>query len=331
MRHVTDARNGGKRAALRLFLVRHGLRARHRRRVQHLVRHLPHPRHRRGQPDPREHIHVVALRRHQHLPPHRYGRKRRARGDDCPALRPGVGLLGGALVLVGRVRHGHHHWPLAVGQHRRHHLLREQPPVLRRQPQQAHWLELLHDVDHGRAVGHGGVDPLQALLVDAALGVGVAVAAVGAAQRPDRGAHHKSRHRLLPRQPRLHHPVHNLLAHAEPRRARARAHEGHVGERHPRLLRRRDDTGQGHTARALDVVVEAAVAVAVLGQQRDGLGGLEVLELNHAARPPVEHRLHELVDHVVVVGALQPGLADADVVRVLQQLLVVGPHVQHHR
>ena len=64
--------------------------------------------------------------------------------------------------------------------------------------------------------------------------------------------------------------------------------------------RGRVDAGQRHGGRALDVVVEAEHAIAVLVQQRVGVGRQEVLELDQRARVALLHGPHELVDEVEV-------------------------------
>ena len=58
--------------------------------------------------------------------------------------------------------------------------------------------------------------------------------------------------------------------------------DAHFCQRGSRVTGCRHETGQGDTAGALDVVVEYAVDVTVLLQQRDGLGGLEILKLTTA-------------------------------------------------
>jgi hypothetical protein len=57
----------------------------------------------------------------------------------------------------------------------------------------------------------------------------------------------------------------------------------------------------------------------------------EVLKLNQYAGKDIARRINELIDQLVVLAAAQPVLTQTDVVRILQQLLVVRAHVQHHR
>ena len=92
-----------------------------------------------------------------------------------------------------------------------------------------------------------------------------------------------------------------------------------------------EEAGHGHGSRALDVVVEAADLVAVARQERHGGAVGEVLELDAAAREDLLHRLHELVEERVVLRALDALHAQARVERVLEERLVVGAEVEHHR
>ena len=59
--------------------------------------------------------------------------------------------------------------------------------------------------------------------------------AVGLTEGPDRGAHDKARPRLRLTEARLHHPVDDLLAHAQPGAPRTGAEEGEVGKGLPSL------------------------------------------------------------------------------------------------
>jgi len=67
------------------------------------------------------------------------------------------------------------------------------------------------------------------------------------------------------------------------RLAGAEAHEGLLRQRLAGDAQRREDAGHRHRGGALDVVVEAADAVAVLLQQGEGVVVGEVLELHHDA------------------------------------------------
>lgn len=81
----------------------------------------------------------------------------------------------------------------------------------------------------------------------------------------------------------------------------------------------------------LDVIVETAIFVAIHIQERHGLAGLEVLELDDHLGPAVKHCLHELVHEVEVFFALDSRGAQPDVVLVLLQTQVVRAHIQADR
>ncbi len=108
----------------------------------------------------------------------------------------------------------------------------------------------------------------------------------------------------------------------------------------------------------LNVVVEAEMPVSVLLEQVRCVGVAEVLELDQARGPPQLHGVHEFLDHVVVVLTAhthtssrstmrpsrraivcvqtvligdvpsQPVVLSAEVERVIEELLVVGAHVE---
>eukprot|EP00955_Chlamydomonas_euryale_P111562 366074-Chlamydomonas_euryale.AAC.13 len=81
---------------------------------------------------------------------------------------------------------------------------------------------------------------------------------------------------------------------------------------------------------ALDVVVEHEVVVAVAVKQRARVRDREVLKLQHRERPACHHGAHKLVHQVVVRLARCALAAEAEVVGVVEQVLVVGAHVQHN-
>jgi hypothetical protein len=58
---------------------------------------------------------------------------------------------------------------------------------------------------------------------------------------------------------------------------------------------------------------------------------LEVLPLDHAARPPRRDGFDELLDELVVCSSAQPRPSVADVERVGEELGVVGPDVEGDR
>ena len=78
----------------------------------------------------------------------------------------------------------------------------------------------------------------------------------------------------------------------------------------------------------LDVVVERAVPVPVAVEDAQGVVLLEVLPLDHAARPALGDAGHERLDEGVVGGAAQAWLAMPEIQRVGEEERVVGAHVE---
>ena len=92
-----------------------------------------------------------------------------------------------------------------------------------------------------------------------------------------------------------------------------------------------EDARKGHAGRALDVVVVAADAVPIAGQEAHGVHAGPVLEVEAAAREDFLDRLHELLDEFVPLGGRDARLAQAQVERVVEQLAVVRAEVDVHR
>mmetsp|Transcript_12406 Transcript_12406/g.35880 ORF Transcript_12406/g.35880 Transcript_12406/m.35880 type:complete len:314 (+) Transcript_12406:992-1933(+) len=104
-----------------------------------------------------------------------------------------------------------------------------------------------------------------------------------------------------------------------------------LGQLTSRNSRGSKDTREAHRCGALDVVVEAAGLVLVVLEEAKGIGVPKVFELDENLR--AEHRLtalDELVDKGIVLWASQSLLSQADVELVLQELVIVGAHVDVH-
>jgi hypothetical protein len=85
---------------------------------------------------------------------------------------------------------------------------------------------------------------------------------------------------------------------------------------------RGEEAGDGDRGGALDVVVEGAVLVAVLLEETEGVVVAEVFELDQGVLAvPAHHRLHELLNKLVVFRSDYALLTQTDVQRVVQQLL----------
>ena len=81
---------------------------------------------------------------------------------------------------------------------------------------------------------------------------------------------------------------------------------------------------------ALNVVIETKNAIAVLVQQRIGVGGQEIFELEERAGKHVLNAHDELFHELAVVAAAEPCLTKPQIERVGAHRLVVGPDVEHH-
>ncbi len=131
--------------------------------------------------------------------------------------------------------------------------------------------------------------------------------------------------------PFLHHRGDDQLA--DPGRGRAGAVEEHplLAERPPGGARRGVEPGQRHPGGALDVVVERADPVAVALEDAEGVLGREVLPLEQRVGEDLLHRVDELGDERLVLGAAQPRPVESGIERRLPQLDVLGADVERHR
>jgi hypothetical protein len=117
----------------------------------------------------------------------------------------------------------------------------------------------------------------------------------------------------------------------DPGGARTVDHHRLVPHRRPRGAGRAQGGGQHHGGGALDVVVEGAARVGVLGQDAMGVGRAEVFPVQHRVREQPGRGTHISIDQLVILLAPHPRMPVAQVHGVIKQGLVVGPGVQHHR
>jgi hypothetical protein len=89
--------------------------------------------------------------------------------------------------------------------------------------------------------------------------------------------------------------------------------------------------GQHHRGGALDVVVERAAGAGVLQQDAAGVGGAEVLPVQHGVREKPGGGADIGVDQLVIPFTPDPRVPAAQVHVLGQQVRVVGPGVQHDR
>jgi hypothetical protein len=125
-----------------------------------------------------------------------------------------------------------------------------------------------------------------------------------------------------------------LQPHPTPRRYRPNAPATHLPGtlEHYRVVRelrlgqpeRGEEAGDRDRGRALDVIVEGAIMLAVLVEQPEGVRVAKVLELYEGVLAvALDRGLHELVHELVVLRAGDALVPMADVQRVLQQRLRV--------
>ena len=89
--------------------------------------------------------------------------------------------------------------------------------------------------------------------------------------------------------------------------------------------------GQRHPRGSLDIVVEGAELHAVLLEESERIPGGEVLELYDGPGEHLRDGLEELVHQLVVRLAAEAVPGDAEIERIVQELLVVRPDVQGYR
>ena len=247
-------------------------------------------------------------------------RERAAGSEDGAALRPFDGLVRGAFALGGGVRVREDHRAVVDARHRLDDLAVEAV----RDGADADEDARLHRLDDLRKVLDGGVCVRERKLEFAEAG-GVRGDQAAAVDEPAACVGICVGHAFAD------HLLADEVGDADGRAAGAEEEVGVVGE--PLVedavgaeeARHRDGCG------ALDVIVEAADLLAVAREKRHGGAVGEVLELDAAAREDLLHRLHELVEERVVLRALDALHAQARVERVLEERLVVGAEVEHHR
>ena len=115
-----------------------------------------------------------------------------------------------------------------------------------------------------------------------------------------------------------------VAAEPAPRKQNRLSLEGPLRDAGGGLQAREHDGG-----RTLDVVVETEHAFAILAQQRVGVGGQEVLELDERARKHFLHAHDELLHELRVGAPAETLLTKPEIERVHAHRVVVGANVQH--
>ena len=127
------------------------------------------------------------------------------------------------------------------------------------------------------------------------------------------------------------HDLPQRLRDPDPGGAGAVDHHRLIAHRRARGPVRAQRGGQHHRGGALDVVVEGAAGAGVLHQDAAGVGGAEILPVQHRVREQLGGGADVGVDEAVVPLAADPRVPGAQVHVLVQQRLVVGPGVQHDR
>ena len=104
-----------------------------------------------------------------------------------------------------------------------------------------------------------------------------------------------------------------------------------IGELLLRNPQRRENAGERHGRRALDVVVIGADLVAIALEDRHGVDVGEILPLNAAFGIKRLHGLDEFVDEGVVFRAAHAVLRETEIERVFEQFLIVGADIERDR
>ena len=122
----------------------------------------------------------------------------------------------------------------------------------------------------------------------------------------------------------------DLVGHAGAGGTRAVHHQPLIGKALFRHLQPGDHGRHDDGAGSLHVIVEDAVALAVLHQDAASVARPEVLEVQERPGKHFTGHLQIGIDEALVAFATHTGMAIAQVGEIVEQLLVVGAHVQIH-
>ncbi len=128
-----------------------------------------------------------------------------------------------------------------------------------------------------------------------------------------------------------HHRLADQFGNAGPRRTAAQKQETLVNKLLLRDVEGGENARQRDGCGALDVVVIGADLVLVTREQRDGIEVREVFPLDAAFRMQLLRGFHELVHERVIFVAPDTFLTQAEIKRIVEQVAVIGAHIQHHR
>ena len=208
------------------------------------------------------------------------------------------------------------------------HLFGEQPR-LTGDPDQDVRATMLHHLQQGDVVTHRPVGDALHRLGETALEVELVGDLVG---DKTEAIHHKDpAARLGIGQPLGLHLRHDLLGNAATGAARPEEGNPLLGELGAGGLAGGDQAAQRHRRGTLNIVVEAAELVLVAVEQWHGVVLGEILKLQQDVGPAALDRLNEGIDKLGVLIPRDTRIAPSHIEGVIQQLLVVGADIQHHR
>ena len=331
---IGDPRNGGSdvprdlpysrqrriEAALRKVGLAHVVRQRMRRRHEHLVSDALRAARNRAEPYAGEDVGIVALPRHERAPVEAHRVERAAARKERAPAGVAVGFFGGAFGFRRRIGQREYDGALIQARHLLEHFARERA---------AHGGDAddrggLERPDGGEKIGYWRVFMRVGPLVLDEIGP--------ALHHQPAGIHQPAAQaRLMLFQTLRHHGRDHEIGDARRRLARAEEENLLVGQLAAGHAQRREDAGERHGGRALDVVVERRDEAAVLVQHPEGIVVGEILELDHHAGKDALRRNDEFIHQLIVRGAAQTALFHADVELVVEQFHVVRAHVEHHR
>ncbi len=278
--------------------------------------------------DPREDEGVVALGDDVALALVLHRSKRAAGGHQRLTIGPADEICRRCLDPGGGVGEREDDGTGTVLVHGLDHLFGEQTR-LAGDPDQNVRATVLHYLQQGDVVPHRPVGNALHRLGEAALEIELVGDLVG---DKTESVHHKDpATRLGIGQPFGLHLRHDLLGDAAAGAACAEESDSLLGELGTGGLAGGDQAAQRHRRSALNVVVEAAELVLVAIEQRHGVVLGEILKLQQDIGPAALDRLNEGIDELGILFTGDARIAPAHVEGVVQQLLVVGAHIQHHR
>ena len=147
-------------------------------------------------------------------------------------------------------------------------------------------------------------------------------------KQPLRIGNEDPRARLVGREPLALHPSKEGPGDADAARSGTMNHDALIAQSLAPQSRRIEHPREGDRSRPLDVVVERREHVAEGVEHVEGLILGEVFPLHDRARPPPADGIDESVEEGGVCGAAKTSMAHAEVQRIGDQVLTIGPDVE---